>query len=50
MVSAFGKESVINDALDAGISEFLDKPISPTDFYNVLNSILVLPSHTDSNS
>jgi signal transduction histidine kinase/CheY-like chemotaxis protein len=39
MVSAFGKESVINDALDAGISEFLDKPISPTDFYNVLNSI-----------
>ncbi len=39
MVSAFGKESVINDALAAGISEFLDKPINPTYFYNTLNSL-----------
>lgn len=40
MVSAFGKESVMNNALDAGIVEFLDKPINPTFFYNTLNSLL----------
>jgi len=39
MVSAFGKESIINDALDAGITEFLDKPINPTYFFSTLNSL-----------
>ncbi len=39
MVSAFGKESVINDAMDAGISEFLDKPINPSFFYNTILSL-----------
>ncbi len=36
MVSAFGKESVINDAMEAGIAEFLDKPINPSFFYNTI--------------
>ena len=39
MVSAFGKESIINEALDAGITEFLDKPINPTYFFSTLNSL-----------
>ena len=39
MVSAFGKESIINDALDAGFVEFLDKPINPTHFYNIIQSL-----------
>lgn len=36
MVSAFGKESIVNDALEAGIVEFLDKPINSKGFYNVI--------------
>lgn len=36
MVSAFGKENIIQDALKAGVSEFLDKPINPSFFYNAI--------------
>ena len=40
MISSFGKESVINDALDAGIVDFLDKPVNPTYFYNTIYRLL----------
>jgi len=39
MVSAFGKESVIKEAEEAGVSEFLDKPINPSLFYNTILSL-----------
>ena len=39
MVSAFGKESVFNDAKNAGISDFLDKPINPSLFYKTILSL-----------
>jgi CheY-like chemotaxis protein len=40
MISSFGKESIINDALDAGIVDFLDKPVNPTYFYNTVYRLL----------
>jgi signal transduction histidine kinase/DNA-binding response OmpR family regulator len=36
MISAFAKESIVNQAEKAGVSEFLDKPINPTLFYEVI--------------
>lgn len=36
MVSAFGKEEIMKNALDSGINEFLDKPINPNHFYNTI--------------
>lgn len=39
MVSAFGKESVFDEAKKAGISEFLDKPINPAFFYKTVLSL-----------
>ena len=39
MVSAFGKESVVKEAEEAGVSEFLDKPINPSLFYDTILSL-----------
>ena len=39
MVSAFGKEDVIHEAEDAGVNEFLDKPINPSLFYDMILSL-----------
>lgn len=39
MVSAFGKESVLKEAEAAGVVEFLDKPINPSLFYDMILSI-----------
>jgi CheY-like chemotaxis protein len=41
MVSAFGKEEIVNDATKAGISEFLDKPINPSYFYDAIVGLFV---------
>lgn len=39
MISAFGKENVVNEALEAGVIDFLDKPINPSYFYDTVLSI-----------
>ncbi len=39
MISAFGEEKLVNQALSAGITEFLDKPINPSFFYNTVLSL-----------
>lgn len=39
MVSAFGKENIVQDAAKAGVTEFLDKPINPSFFYNTVLGI-----------
>lgn len=40
MVSAFGKEDIVEKAKDAGVSEFLDKPINPTAFYKTIEAVI----------
>jgi len=40
MVSAFGREEIIGEAMSVGISDFLDKPINPILFYNTILGLL----------
>jgi signal transduction histidine kinase/DNA-binding response OmpR family regulator len=39
MVSAFAKEEIIQEALDAGVQEFLDKPINPSFLYDAIINV-----------
>ena len=39
MISAYAKESVVKEALNAGVQEFLDKPINPSFFYDTIMNV-----------
>jgi CheY-like chemotaxis protein len=41
MVSSFGQIDIVDDAIKAGVTEFLDKPLNPSLFYDALLQIFM---------